>query len=56
MTDHERAVLDAFEDYKHKLRLVDAREDDLRKLREEKEAAWNLLQTIARGPAKASTG
>lgn len=49
MTDHERAIIDAFNDYALKLQHLESVEKEAKKARDEKESAWNLLQTMARG-------
>ena len=48
MTDHERAAVDAFHDYAAKLQKCDELLEALRKAQDAKDAAWSLLQRLAR--------
>ena len=53
MTDHERAIIDAFEDYRMKLQKLDEAERQVAIIRESKDAAWHVLQQLARQPTRA---
>lgn len=48
MTDHERAMLDALNDYAVKLQKLDEAERQLAIIRQSKEAAWSIIQQLAR--------
>ncbi len=52
MTDHERAVLEAFSEYRLAVLELDACDIAHRTIKERKEAAWNRLQTLAKAEQK----